>query len=40
MKPNEILHAQIMDFINNQIKSNDPPETKQTLERLIKEGYR
>ena len=27
-----------MEIINNQIKDNNPPETKQTLDRLLSEG--
>jgi len=27
----------VFEAINNQIKSNDPPETKQTYHRLMKE---
>ena len=33
------LRLAILEVINNQIKDNDPPETKQTLERLLKEGF-
>ena len=28
-----------MEVVNNQINENDPPETNQTMERLISEGY-
>jgi hypothetical protein len=28
-----------LEIINNQIRDNNPPETKQTLERLISEGF-
>ena len=38
MEVNKILHDQILEIIENQIKQNDPPETKQTFERLIKSG--
>ena len=31
--------AAFLEVIENQIRSNDPPETKQTLERLLKEGF-
>ena len=27
-----------LEIINNQIRDNNPPETKQTLDRLISEG--
>ena len=39
MKPNKILQQQIFEIIDNQIKNGDPPETKQTLDRLVKSGY-
>ncbi|WP_109994250.1 hypothetical protein [Salinisphaera sp. LB1] len=35
----EIARQAIVDAVENQIESNDPPETAQTLERLKKEGY-
>ncbi len=38
MEINEILRDQIFDIIKNQLKNNDPPETKITYERLIKSG--
>ena len=28
-----------MEIINNQIRENNPPETKLTLDRLISEGF-
>ena len=33
------LREAILGVINSQIKDNDPPETKQTLARLQKEGF-
>ena len=39
MKLNEILRAQIFEIIRNQIKDNDPPETKITYSRLKTLGY-
>ncbi len=39
MKPNEMLRNQILEIINNQIKSDNPPETNQTLKRLKEMGY-
>ncbi len=33
------LHAMIMQTIDNQLADNDPPETRQTLKRLMDEGY-
>ncbi|MGC9341444.1 MAG: hypothetical protein ACP5E3_01985 [Bacteroidales bacterium] len=39
MDSNENIRKQIFDIIKNQLKNNDPPETKITLDRLIKEGF-
>jgi hypothetical protein len=41
MKKNEDqrLRKAILEVINNQIKDNDPPETKQTFVRLQDEGF-
>ena len=39
MESDKILREQIFGIIENQIKNNDPPETKMTFKRLIKEGY-
>ena len=39
MNDNEILREQLDEIVNNQLKNNDPPETKETYDRLIKEGY-
>ncbi len=39
MKKNKILNDAIMEVVENQINGNDPPETKQTLNRLLSEGY-
>lgn len=36
---NERLKQAILAVIANQIASNDPPETKQTLARLVATGY-
>jgi hypothetical protein len=36
--PNPHLKAAVMEVVENQIRDNDPPETRQTLERLIVEG--
>jgi hypothetical protein len=36
---NPHLQRAIFDVIDNQIKANDPPETRQTLDRLLHEGY-
>jgi len=39
MDTNPHLKAAILQVVDNQILANDPPETKQTLDRLILEGY-
>ena len=36
---NERLQKAILEVINTQIRDNDPPETKQTYERLQREGF-
>jgi len=35
----EILRAAFMEIVDNQLAANDPPETQQTFDRLIKEGW-
>ena len=37
-KSNPHLHAAFMEVVDNQIAGNDPPETRETLNRLISEG--
>ena len=37
-KANPILKESILEVVDNQLKSGDPPETKQTFNRLIGEG--
>jgi hypothetical protein len=39
MDSNDILRAQMLAIVDNQIASNDPPETEQTLKRLVQEGW-
>jgi hypothetical protein len=39
MESNQIIREQIFEIIGNQIKSNTPPETSQTLKRLMNLGY-
>lgn len=36
---NPFLGRQILKVVRNQLRANDPPETKQTYERLLAEGY-
>jgi len=38
MKSNSILKSAILKVVDNQLKDINPPETKQTFDRLIKEG--
>ena len=39
MKYNKRLKSAIIEVVENQIDSNDPPETSQTFDRLISEGF-
>jgi len=39
MKINKILRDQIFEVVKNQMRDNDPPETKLTYKSLINEGY-
>lgn len=39
MEKTRRIKAAIIEVVNNQIASNDPPETKETLERLVGEGF-
>jgi len=39
MESNPRLKTVILQVVDNQLKGNDPPETKQTYNRLIKEGF-
>ena len=39
MKPNPRLKVVIMQVVDNQLRANDPPETKQILEHLLSEGH-
>jgi len=36
---NPRLRAAFLEVVENQLRDNDPPETRQTLERLRAEGY-
>jgi len=35
---NPELRRAVFSIVNNQIRNNDPPETRQTFERLIADG--
>jgi hypothetical protein len=37
-KINPHLRAAILEVVDKQLHENNPPETKRTLERLVKEG--
>ncbi len=37
-KTNPRLKAAFMEVVDNQIRDNDPPETRETLNRLVSEG--
>jgi hypothetical protein len=39
MKHNQRLRSAIIEVVDTQIELNDPPEIRQTLNRLITEGY-
>ena len=39
METNENLREQIFEIINSQLKTNNPPETKLTFDRLINQGF-
>jgi hypothetical protein len=39
VKPKPTFPPAILEVVENQLRENNPPETKQTLQRLIKEGY-
>ncbi|MCC6288534.1 MAG: hypothetical protein IT249_11685 [Chitinophagaceae bacterium] len=38
MKTNQVVKQQILQIVDNQLKSKEPPETKQTYDRLLKSG--
>ena len=39
MEKNEKVREQIFEIIKNQLRDNNPPETKTTYDRLRKQGY-
>ena len=39
MRTNPRSKAIILEVVDNQLKANDPPETRSTLDRLLAEGY-
>jgi hypothetical protein len=39
-RPNpEVVRAAIYEVVDNQLRDGEPPETRQTLERLMAEGH-
>ena len=38
-KANPVLNAAIMKVVDNQLRGNDPPQTGQTLKRLMAAGH-
>ncbi len=39
MEKNPHLKSAILEVVDNQLQANDPPETRQTFDRLVSEGY-
>ena len=39
MEENTYLKSAILEVVDNQLQANDPPEARQTFDRLISEGY-
>jgi hypothetical protein len=39
MEGNPYLKSAILEVVDNQLEANDPPETRQTFDRLISEGH-
>ena len=39
MEENPYLKSAILEVVENQLQADDPPETRQTFDRLISEGY-
>ena len=39
MKANKRLNKAILEVVENQLRALDPPETKETLDRLMEGGY-
>lgn len=39
MKHHQRIKTAIIEVVENQLEANDPPEIRETLERLMSEGY-
>ena len=37
--PNPLLSAAILEIVDNQLADDNPPETRQTFDRLVREGH-
>lgn len=35
----DTLRRQMLEVVENQLRDNDPPETRATLDRLVREGH-
>lgn len=35
----DMLRRQMLEVVENQLRDNDPPETRATMERLVEEGH-
>ena len=35
----ELARTAVLDAVENQLRDNDPPETAETLNRLVREGH-
>jgi hypothetical protein len=38
-RPNEKLKAMVLEVVDNQLRDHTPPETRETYQRLLKEGF-
>jgi SOS response regulatory protein OraA/RecX len=38
-KSSKILNQAILEVVENQLRADNPPETRKTFERLLKEGF-
>jgi hypothetical protein len=38
-KPNPNLSASLLEVVDNQLRDNNPPETRHTFSRLVASGY-
>ena len=39
MEEKPYLKSAVLEVVDNQLQANDPPETRQTFDRLISQGY-